>query len=72
MPNYSLVSNALFQPFTYQELAAPLDRQELYEFWYENKFGQGFSEKSTDLVDAAFLMVVHLSCQIQYQLLLFH
>lgn len=30
MPNYSIVSNAVFQPFSYQELAAPLDRQELY------------------------------------------
>ena len=30
MPNYGLVVNSTFQPFTYQELAAPLDRQELY------------------------------------------
>ena len=30
MANYSLVSNAVFQPFTYQELAAPLDRQDAY------------------------------------------
>ena len=30
MANYSLVVNSTFQPFTYQELAAPLDRQELY------------------------------------------
>ena len=30
MPNYGLVVNSIFQPFTYQELAAPLDRQELY------------------------------------------
>lgn len=30
MSNYSLVVNSTFQPFTYQELAAPLDRQELY------------------------------------------
>lgn len=30
MPNYSLVANSTFQPFTYQELAVPLDRQELY------------------------------------------
>ena len=30
MYNYSLVVNSTFQPFTYQELAAPLDRQELY------------------------------------------
>ncbi len=30
MANYSLVSNATFSPFSYQELAAPLDRQELY------------------------------------------
>lgn len=30
MPNYSLVANSTFQPFTYQELAAPLDRQEAY------------------------------------------
>lgn len=30
MANYSLVVNSQFQPFTYQELAAPLDRQELY------------------------------------------
>ena len=30
MSNYSLVVNSTFQPFTYQELTAPLDRQELY------------------------------------------
>ena len=30
MPNFGLVVNSTFQPFTYQELAAPLDRQELY------------------------------------------
>ena len=30
MPNYSLSVNNTFQPFSYQELAAPLDRQELY------------------------------------------
>lgn len=30
MKNYSLTVNSTFQPFTYQELAAPLDRQELY------------------------------------------
>ena len=30
MANYSLVANSTFQPFTYQELAAPLDRMELY------------------------------------------
>lgn len=30
MPNYGLVVNSTFQPFSYQELAAPLDRQELY------------------------------------------
>ena len=30
MANYSLVVNSTFQPFTYQELAAPLDREELY------------------------------------------
>ena len=30
MANYGLVVNSTFQPFTYQELAAPLDRQELY------------------------------------------
>ena len=30
MANYSLVSNAVFQPFTYQELVAPLDRQDAY------------------------------------------
>lgn len=30
MANYSLVSNAVFQPFSYQELSAPLDRQEAY------------------------------------------
>ena len=30
MPNYSLVANSVFQPFTYQELAAPLDRQDAY------------------------------------------
>ena len=29
MANYSLISNAVFQPFTYQELTAPLDRSEL-------------------------------------------
>lgn len=31
MPNYSLTVNSLFQPFSYQELAAPLDRQEAYQ-----------------------------------------
>lgn len=30
MPNYSIVANSTFQPFTYQELTVPLDRQELY------------------------------------------
>ena len=30
MPNYSLVANSVFQPFTYQELAAPIDRQDAY------------------------------------------
>ncbi len=30
MANYSLSVNSTFQPFSYQELAAPLDRQELY------------------------------------------
>ena len=30
MPNYSLVANSTFKPFTYQELAMPLDRQEAY------------------------------------------
>lgn len=30
MANYSLVANSVFQPFTYQELAAPLDRQDAY------------------------------------------
>jgi hypothetical protein len=30
MANYSLISNATFQPFTYQELAMPLDREEAY------------------------------------------
>lgn len=30
MANYSISVNSTFQPFTYQELAAPLDRQELY------------------------------------------
>ena len=30
MPNYSLTINSQFRPFTYQELAAPLDRQDAY------------------------------------------
>ena len=30
MPNYSLVVNSQFKPFSYAELTAPLDRQELY------------------------------------------
>lgn len=30
MANYSLVANSTFQPFTYQELAVPLDRQDAY------------------------------------------
>lgn len=30
MPNYSLVIDSTFQPFTYQELTAPLDRAEAY------------------------------------------
>lgn len=31
MANYSLVATSQFQPFSYQELTAPLDRQELYQ-----------------------------------------
>ena len=30
MANYSLIANSTFQPFTYQELAAPIDRQDAY------------------------------------------
>jgi hypothetical protein len=30
MANYSLVIDSTFKPFTYQELAAPLDRMEAY------------------------------------------
>jgi hypothetical protein len=30
MANFSLVANSTFQPFTYQELAMPLDRQDAY------------------------------------------
>lgn len=30
MPNYNLVIDSTFQPFTYQELTAPLDRSEAY------------------------------------------
>ena len=28
MPNYSIVSNSVFQPFTYQELVAPVAHQQ--------------------------------------------
>ena len=30
MPNYSIVIDSTFKPFTYQELTAPLDRAEAY------------------------------------------
>ena len=30
MPNYSLVANSTFQPFTYQELMMPVERQNQY------------------------------------------
>lgn len=30
MPNYILTANSVFQPFTYQELALPIDRQDAY------------------------------------------
>ena len=30
MPNYSLVANSTFQPFNYQELMLPVERQNQY------------------------------------------
>lgn len=50
MPNYSLVSNSVFQPFTYQELAAPLDRQEAYQESLEQQYEQ-LSDKA-DILEA--------------------
>lgn len=50
MANYSLVVNSTFQPFTYQELAAPLDRQELYH----EKLAEEYDKLSTqaDVLEA--------------------
>ena len=50
MSNYSLTVNSTFQPFTYQELAAPLDRQELYH----EKLAEEYDKLSTqaDVLEA--------------------
>lgn len=50
MANYSLVVNSTFQPFTYQELSAPLDRQELYH----EKLAEEYDKLSTqaDVLEA--------------------
>ena len=50
MANYSLVVDSTFRPFTYQELAAPLDRQELYH----EKLAEEYDKLSTqaDVLEA--------------------
>ena len=50
MPNYSLVIDSTFKPFTYQELAAPLDRAELYH----EKLAQEYDNlsKQADVLEA--------------------
>lgn len=50
MANYSLTVNSTFQPFSYQELAAPLDRQELYH----EKLAEEYDKLSTqaDVLEA--------------------
>ena len=50
MANYSLVVNSTFQPFSYQELAAPLDREELYQ----EKMAEEYDKLSTqaDVLEA--------------------
>lgn len=50
MANYSLSVNSTFQPFSYQELAAPLDRQELYH----EKLAEEYDKLSTqaDVLEA--------------------
>lgn len=46
MANYSLISNAVFQPFTYQELTAPLDRQELLQDTLDEQY-DALAEKAS-------------------------
>lgn len=50
MANYSLIANSTFQPFTYQELSAPLERQELYQ----EKLAEEYDKLSTqaDVLEA--------------------
>ena len=50
MANYSLVVDSTFRPFTYQELAAPLDRAELYH----EKLAEEYDKLSTqaDVLEA--------------------
>ena len=50
MANYALTVNSTFQPFTYQELSAPLDRQELYH----EKLAEEYDKLSTqaDVLEA--------------------
>lgn len=50
MPNYVVVNNAQFNPFTYQELTAPLDRMEAYH----EKLAQEYDNLSSqaDILEA--------------------
>lgn len=50
MANYSLVIDSTFKPFTYQELAAPLDRQEAYQERIEEAYEQLSSQ--ADVLEA--------------------
>lgn len=50
MSNYSLVINSQFDPFSYQELTAPLDRQELYQEKLIDEYDKLSSQ--TDVLEA--------------------
>lgn len=50
MPNYSLVANSTFQPFSFQELAMPIDRENAYHENILNEYDKLSSQ--TDILEA--------------------
>ena len=50
MPNYSLVANSTFQPFSFQELAMPIDRENAYHENILNEYDKLSSQ--SDILEA--------------------
>ena len=50
MPNYSLVANSTFQPFSFQELAMPIDRENAYHENILNEYDK--LSNQTDILEA--------------------